>query len=372
MNLSPHVGGKPPTSYGINAFGCGSGRQRFDTITELGREAEAAGCAAVWTSELYSRSATIPMAVLAATTHRVLIGSNIAYGVGRSPLMWAAEARDLDELSGGRLILGLGNGTATMMQNWHGTSGQAPAARMAELITVLRKLWRLHEGPVHHDGRFYTVHVVPGTEMSPPLRGHLPIWIAGVNPMMLRTAGRMADGLIGHPMFTADYVEQVVRPEIAAGAAQSDCAAEAIAVAGIRMCAIDDDEETARRRAAFAIGQYAASRVYDRLFALHGWSGAQARIRDAARERDNAGLIAAVPDAAIDAIAVACTPQDFPARLHAASQGLHHVDATPPPWGLSDEQTLGATRQILAGIRDLLGRSSVDPERQSILKGSRS
>jgi alkanesulfonate monooxygenase SsuD/methylene tetrahydromethanopterin reductase-like flavin-dependent oxidoreductase (luciferase family) len=365
MSLSPHGGGQPPTSYGINAFGCGSGRKRFDTITELGREAEAAGCAAVWTSELYSRSATIPMAVLAATTHRVLIGSNIAYGVGRSPLMWAAEARDLDELSGGRLILGLGNGTATMMQNWHGTSGKAPAARMAELITVLRKLWRLHEGPVHHDGRFYTVHVVPGTEMSPPLRGHLPIWIAGVNPMMLRTAGRVADGLIGHPMFTADYVEQVVRPEIAAGAARADRAAELIAVTGIRMCAIDDDEETARRRAAFAIGQYAASRVYDRLFALHGWSGAQAKIREAARERDAGALIAAVPDAAIDAIAVACTPQVFPARLGASSRGFDHVDATAPPWGLSDEQTLAATRQILAGIRDLLGPSSM-----SIVKGN--
>jgi probable F420-dependent oxidoreductase len=358
MSFSPHAGGPPPTSYGINAFACGSGRQRFDTIIELGREAEAAGCAAVWASELYSRSATVPMAVLAATTHRVLIGSNIAYGVGRSPLTWAAEARDLDDLSGGRLILGLGNGTPTMMQNWHGTSGEAPAARMAELITVLRMLWRLHEGPVHHDGRFYTVHVVPGTDMVPPLRGHLPIWIAGVNPMMLRTAGRVADGLIGHPMFTADYVEQVVRPEIAVGAAKADRAADRIAVTGIRMCAIDDDEETARQRAAFAIGQYAASRVYDRLFALHGWSDAQAKIREAAREHDAAALTAAVPDAAIDAIAVACTPQDFPERLRAASRGFDHVDATAVPWGLSDEQTLQTTRQILAGIRQLTGGSS--------------
>jgi probable F420-dependent oxidoreductase len=358
MGFSPYVGGPAPTSYGINAFGCGSGRQRFDTITELGREAEAAGCAAVWTSELYSRSATIPMAVLAATTRRVHIGSNIAYGVGRTPLMWAAEARDLDELSDGRLILGLGNGTATMMQDWHGISGEAPAARMAELVTVLRKLWRLHEGPVHHDGRFYTVHVAPGTEMTPPQRAHLPIWIAGVNPAMLRTAGRVADGLIGHPMFTTEYVEQVVRPEIIAGAAKAERSPDSIAITGIRMCSIDDDEEAARRRAAFAIGQYAASRIYDRLFALHGWSAAQDKIREAARQRDAAALIAAVPEAAIDAIAVACTPDDFPARLGAASQVFDHVDATAPPWGMSDEQTLATTRQILAGIRVLLGRSS--------------
>jgi alkanesulfonate monooxygenase SsuD/methylene tetrahydromethanopterin reductase-like flavin-dependent oxidoreductase (luciferase family) len=358
MSFETNVGGQVPTSYGINAFGYGRGRQRFDTMTELTREAEAAGCAAVWTSELYSRSATVPMAVLAATTRRVLIGSNIAYGVGRSPLIWAAEARDLDELSGGRLILGLGNGTPTMMANWHGASGEAPAARMAELITVLRKLWRLHEGPVHHEGRFYTLHIAPGSEMSPPIRAHLPIWIAGVNPIMVRTAGRVADGLVGHPMFTTDYLEQVVRSEIATGAGEAGRPSEQIAIMGIRICAIDDDEEAARRRAAFAIGQYAASRVYDRLFALHGWSAAQETIRQAARDGDAGALIRAVPDAAIDAIAVACTPRDFPTRLLAASQGFDHVDAIAPPWGLSDAQTLSGTKQILAGIRDLLGRSS--------------
>ncbi|MEB3030037.1 LLM class flavin-dependent oxidoreductase [[Mycobacterium] nativiensis] len=347
------------TSYGINAVGCGRGRQRFDTMAQLAREAEDAGCAAVWSSELYSRSATVPMAVLAATTSRVLIGSNIAYGVGRSPLMWAAEARDLDELSEGRLILGLGNGTSNMMSNWHGVAGEAPAARMSELITVLRQLWRLHEGPVHHDGRFYAVHIAPGTEMSPPLRAHLPIWIAGVNPAMIRTAGRSADGLIGHPMFTTDYVEHVVRPELATGSRQIGRPANEVAVMGIRICAIDDDEEAARRQAAFAIGQYAASRVYDRLFALHGWSDAQQKIRQAVRDHDVDALVKAVPDAAVDAIAVACTPSDFPSRLVAASQGFDHVDLTAPPWGLSDVQTLHSTRQILASLRALLGSSAV-------------
>lgn len=359
MNSSPMIGGPvAQTSYGINVVGAGRGRQRFDTMTELAREAEAAGCAAVWTSELYSRSATVPMTVLATTTRRVLIGSNIAYGVGRSPLMWVAEARDLDELSGGRLILGLGNGTPNMMEKWHGVAGPAPAARMSELITVLRKLWRLHDGPVHHDGRFYTVHIAPGIEMSPPLRAHLPIWIAGVNPAMIRTAGQLADGLIGHPMFTTDYVEQVVRPELAAGAHQIGRAIDEIAVMGIRICAVDEDEDAARRRAAFAIGQYAASRVYDRLFALHGWSAAQQKIRQAARDHDADALIKAVPDAAIDAIAVACAPGQLPERLHAAALGFNHVDLTAPPWGLSDAQTLQNTRQILAGLRDLLGRAS--------------
>jgi probable F420-dependent oxidoreductase len=339
------------TTYGINAFGIGSGPARFESIVEVARAAEAAGCSAVWTSELYSRSATIPMAVIAGATERVAIGSNIAYGVGRTPLIWAAEARDLDELSGGRLILGLGNGTPAMMERWHGVSGESPAPRMRELVTVLRKLWRLHEGPVDHDGRFYTVHVAPTSDMAPPLREHLPIYIAGVNPVMVRNAGAVADGLVGHPMFTSDYLEAVVGPALVRGAAETDRSSTDIAITGIKMCAIDGDEEKARRQAAFAIGQYAASRVYDRLFALHGWTEAQQAIRQAARDRDTAALVAAVPDAAIDAIAVATTPAAFAEKIAAASVGFDHVTVIAPPWGLTDEETREATWRIITELR---------------------
>jgi probable F420-dependent oxidoreductase len=341
------------TTYGINAFGLGTGPARFASIAEMARAAEDAGCTAVWTSELYSRSATVPMAVIAGATSQVSVGSNIAYGIGRTPLMWAAEARDLDELSGGRLILGLGNGTPAMMERWHGVSGEAPAARMGELVGVLRKLWRLDQGPVDHDGRFYRVQVAPTTEMAPPLREHLPIYLAGVNPVMVRVAGAVADGLVGHPMFTTDYLEAVVRPALVRGASTAGRSATDIAVAGIKLCVIDDNEELARRLAAFAIGQYAASRVYDRLFELHGWSDAQQRIRQAARDGDTEALVAAVPDDAIDAVALACTPDQFSDRLRAVSIGFDHLALTPAPWGLTDEQSRDTTERIITALRSI-------------------
>jgi probable F420-dependent oxidoreductase len=353
------------TTYGINGFGLGSGPARFASIAEVARAAEDAGCTAVWTSELYSRSATVPMAVIAGATSRVCVGSNIAYGVGRTPLMWAAEARDLDELSGGRLVLGLGNGTPAMMERWHGVSGEAPAARMRELVDVLRKLWRLDQGPVDHDGRFYSVHVAPTSDMAPPLRDHLPIYLAGINPVMVRAAGAVADGLVGHPMFTTEYLDAVVRPALLRGASETGRSGSDIAIAGIKMCLIDDDEELARRLAAFAIGQYAASRVYDRLFQLHGWSDAQQRIRQAARDRDTEALIAAVPADAVDAVAVACTPEQFGARLAAMSTGFDHIALTPAPWGLTDEQTRNTTGRIITALKSILttSESACEPAR---------
>jgi probable F420-dependent oxidoreductase len=340
--------------YGLTIFTGGYGPERFRRASEIARSAEAAGFDAVWTGELYNRSATVPMAVLAAATERVQIGCNIAYGVGRTPLVWAAEARDLDELSAGRIILGLGNGTARMMEDWHGVSGEAPAVRMEELVEVLRKLWRLHEGPVHHDGRFYRLHLQPTAETPPPYRERLPIWTAGVNARMVRAAGKVADGLVGHPMFTAEYVNQIVRPELDAGAAQAGRDPADITLMGILMCAVDEDEKAARRRLAFAISQYAASRVYDRLFDLHGWSDAQQNIRQAIRGDDVDALIDAVPDEVIDAVGVACVPSQLAERVALHAKHFDHVNLTCPPWGATPDETEHATRAILAGMAGAL------------------
>jgi len=339
----------PDAGYGLTVLSAGHGPERFRRAAELARSAEAAGFSAVWVSELYNCSATVPMAVLAAATERIRIGSNIAYGAARSPMILAAEARDLDELSGGRLVLGLGNGTPGMMRNWMGVDGAAPAARMQELVTALRALWRLHQGPVTHQGRFYSFDIRPTAPTPAPVQDPLPIWTAGVNPLMVRVAGRVADGLVGHPMMTAGYVAEIVRPELARGAAEAGREVE-VAVSGTRICAVDPDEETARARAAHAIAQYAAARVYDRLFALHGWSEAQERIRAAARARDVPAMTAAVTDEMIDEMAIACRPGDLTRLAARHAEPFDHLNLTPPPWGLEPVQVEAATRQLVEAV----------------------
>ena len=82
------------TKLGVVTFGAGFGPERFERADALATRAESAGFDSVWVSELYNRSATVPMATISRATSRVEIGTNIAYGVGRTPLMWAAEARD--------------------------------------------------------------------------------------------------------------------------------------------------------------------------------------------------------------------------------------------------------------------------------------
>ena len=103
----------------------------------------------------------------------------------------------------------------------------------------------------------------------------------------------------------------------------------------------------ARRRIAHAIAQYAASRVYDRLFALHGWEAHQRRLRAAAKDRDAAAMAAAVPDAAIDAIGIACRPGELAARVAGHAGPFDRLNLCAPPWGLDPDGLEDATRAIV-------------------------
>src|SRR5919198_4185925 len=214
----------------------------LDELARAARLAEDAGFESVWATEFYDRSATVALAAMAQATTHIELGSAIAYAFGRTPVVLAAEARDIDELSGGRLTLGLGTGTRRMQQDWHGLDGEHPAARMEELVPLLRRLWQLDEGPVEHEGRFYRLRVRPTAPPRPPVRPEIPVYMAGVNPRMIEAAGAVADGLVGHPLFTPEYVRSVAWPALERGGARAGRDARA-PIAGYLTCSVDPDRE---------------------------------------------------------------------------------------------------------------------------------
>ena len=282
-------------------------------IAESARLAEQAGFAGAWCTEFYDRSATVSLAAMAAATSTITLGSAIAYGFGRTPLVWAAEARDLDELTGKRLILGLGTGTRRMQQDWHGLDGEHPAPRMEELVPLLRRLLRLNEGPVAHDGRFYRLHVKPTLPVAPPPRTDLPIYLAGVNPRMIQAAGRVGDGLVGHPLFTAEYVRDIARPALAAGAERAGRDLQ-VPIAGYLTCSVDEDREAARQAARATIAFNSTVKTYRVVHRHHGWEQHAETIREKWIAGDFAAAVEAVPDEMVDTIALAGTPEEVRAR----------------------------------------------------------
>lgn len=306
------------------------------TVGSVARRAEQAGFESVWTTEFFERSATVSLAVMAQQTGRVTIGSAIAYAVGRSPLVLSAEARDLDELSGGRLVLGLGTGTRTMQRDWHGVDPEAPAVRVEELVPLLRRFWAMDEGGIDHEGRFYRVHLKPTAQVRRPLRTDIPVYLAGVNARMVQAAGRVADGLVTHPLSTPEYLAEVARPAIAAGAARSGRDPADVRVAGYVITAVHDDPAVARDEARAQIAFYSVVRTYAPILELHGFTGHAAEIRAAWDRRDRAGMLAAVPDAMVAAMACAGTPDEVREQFAARFAGVYDAALLySPSYGLS-------------------------------------
>lgn len=299
-------------------------------LAEAARIAEEAGFASVWATEFYDRSATIALAAMAEATSTIELGSAIAYAFGRTPLVLAAEARDLDELSDGRVTIGLGTGTRKMQQDWHGLDGEHPASRMEELVPLLRQLWRLHEGPVKHDGRFYRLHVQPTAPPREPVRPDQPIYMAGVNARMIEAAGAVADGLVGHPLFTPQYVSEVVRPALSRGAERAGRDAPP-PIAGYVTTSVGHDREAARRDAAAIIAFNSTVKTYRATHRAGGFEGEGEAIRAAWKQGDFEGMADAVSDEMIDTIALAGTPEEVRDRYAERWAGVYERTLLWPP-----------------------------------------
>jgi probable F420-dependent oxidoreductase len=320
---------------------------RLATMADAARDADAAGFSTVWTSELYNRSATVTVAAMALSTSRCAVGSGIMYGVGRSPLMLAAEARDLDELSDGRFVLGLGLGTRRMISDWHGLDGAAPAARIEELVPLVRSIWRLHEGPVDHAGRFYRVRISSLGDLAAPSRS-IPIYTAGLNPRMIEAAGRVADGLLGHTMFSPRYIQEVARPALERGAVRAGRDPSSVGFSTYTLAVADPDEERARREAAAMIAFYGSVKSYGRLFEVCGFGREAAAIQTAFVDRNPDAMVAAVSDAMVDEFACAGTPEQVRDGLRRFDGLVDEVALSPPSFRVSAERG----GEILAGLID--------------------
>jgi probable F420-dependent oxidoreductase len=310
----------------------------IDEMQRAAAAADRAGFDAVWTSELYNRSATVTVAACATATTACSLGTGILYGVGRSPLMLAAEARDLDELSRGRFVLGIGNGTRRMISDWHGLDGDAPAVRMEELVPLVRRIWNLGDGPIRHDGRFYRLRIAALEGLAGEPVRDIPIYAAAVNPRMVEAAGRVADGLLGHTLFTPRYIEEVVRPALHRGAQRAERDTGAVRLATYTLAACAQDEEVARREAAAMIAFYGSVKSYAGLFEICGFGAEAQRIREAFAARDVEAMVAAVTDAMVDELSVAGTPDQVNDRLRRFDGIVDEVVLTVPSFRISPER----------------------------------
>ena len=314
-------------------------------LGELAGEAEAAGFESLWCAET-ARSAFVQAAVISMATTRVTVGTDIALAFPRSPAIAAMEARDLAELSGGRFLLGLGTQVKRINEQRFGIGFEHPAPRIAEAVHVIREVLATFEGkPIDHRGRFYSI-TMPPFPGAGPAPGPVPIYLAAVNRVMAETAGRVADGVLGHPMTSPSWVREVLRPAVERGAKEAGRDAGEVNITTGAIVAVSDDRDEARREAALQIAFYATTRTYRPVLERHGFEDRLDPLRRAFVKHDYAAMTQiALP--MVDGLAVAGTPDECRERI-AAYDGLADRMILGGAWvGPSEERLLENHRAIL-------------------------
>lgn len=280
----------------------------------LARDAERAGLDSVLSVEFFNQHAFAVLGAIAASTSRIRIGTGIANAFTRAPLVHATAAMDLDELSGGRMILGLGSGTRRMNVEWWGMPFEKPAARMRELVELLRAAFAAGSGfGFRFPGRFWDLTIPVFTR--PGARPDLPIWVAAVNPPMLRAAGAAADGVVGHPIATRRWHREVTLPTLRTAEAAAGRPAGACRLVPYVLTSLHPDRAVALQDAKQQIGFYYTVKVYHAILAHHGLPEVAAACRAALASFDIAAMAAAIPDALVDEIGIVGTPDEARDRL---------------------------------------------------------
>lgn len=299
-------------------------------LARFARAAEEAGLARLWAPELH-RSATVPLAVAAAATERIELATGIALAFTRSPMVLALEALDLDELSGGRLVLGLGAGVRRLNRSWHAGPYDPPVRRMREMVAAVRELTAaLAEGrDARSAGAHYDVEVRGLRRPHAAPRAAVPVWLAAVLPGMTRLAGEVADGFLDHPVSSTAWLCETTLPALRAGAERAGRPAPPVAAALI-CAASDDDPAAARRAAALTVGFYATVRTYEELFSGHGFGGRLPAIRRAFAAGDAGGLADAVGEDMTAVFAAAGTTAEVRARARRLEGVADRLWMTPP------------------------------------------
>jgi alkanesulfonate monooxygenase SsuD/methylene tetrahydromethanopterin reductase-like flavin-dependent oxidoreductase (luciferase family) len=302
------------------------------------RRAEALGYDSAWTAEAYGNDAVTTAAWVLANTSRIKVGTAIMQMPARTPALAAMTAMTLDQLSGGRFVLGLGASGPQVVEGWHGVPYGNALVRTREYIAIVRRILA-REKPLEFHGELYDVPATgPGTTgLGKPLKsilhgrqipiyiaaigpksveqaaeiadGWLPIYVASISPGGLRCAAEVADGvfpmMVDPERFDRAYLPYLEQGFAKAGGGKSLADFAVVASASV---IVSDDVEKARNALkpgmALYIGGMGArdKNFYNDLTKRLGFEEAAARIQDLYLDGKKAEATAAVPDALVDAV----------------------------------------------------------------------
>jgi probable F420-dependent oxidoreductase len=324
--------------------------QPMEAFPRMAAAADDAGFDSVWDYEFY-RNPFVIHAMTARETSRIQLATGLATTANRTPFEMANAAADIDEISCGRALVGLGIGAAGFAEIFHGADVDHPAARLREFIGIMRLGWEyLDTGKsAAFEGDYYRFGDPPFNPWGRRAltRPEIPIYLAALRPTMLKVAGEIADGVIGY-MMTPKYLDEVVLPNVAAGAKRAGRDPHAIDVASETICSVSTDRAEAYRRARIQVGTYAAYPVSEPLVDILGLRKERLDVLDALMREGPGCLERVVDNKLVDALAIAGTPDECRRKLAEYEGRLPHIILhTPYVPPLTQEDSADAYHNII-------------------------
>lgn len=279
---------------------------RADAI-ELFARADRLGYHSLWAGERFAPDLFLSLAEMAFRTERILLGSAVVNVFSRTPAAVATAAVTLDQMSGGRLLLGLGVSGRIVVEDWHGLPFDRPYQRLREYVEIIRQIvggWRVqHEGEVLRLGG----HAIEVT----PLRDRIPIYIGALGPKAVRLTGEVADGWT--PVLNAPDAMGGDLEALGAGAESAGRSLDDIVVAPDVLALVTDDKPEARdlMRATMARSMSGRGAYFGNRAARAGFAEEVARMTELWRARRRDEAVAAISDAMVDAFCLYGSPEEI-------------------------------------------------------------
>jgi probable F420-dependent oxidoreductase len=269
----------------------------------------------------------LPLAIAAEHTERLQLMTAIAVAFARNPMTVAQLGNELQQMSQGRFVLGLGSQIRAHIEKRFSMPWSAPAGRMREFVQAVQAIWRhWNEGaPLNFRGEFYTHTLMPPL-LSPGPNPYGPprILLAGVGAKMIEVAGEVADGLLIHPFHSAPYLEECLWPALRRGMASSGRPREALEVALQLLVACGrtaDEQAVAVAQMRSQIGFYASTPAYRPVLDAMGRGELQEKLSALIRQGRWDELGACIDDDLLQAVALVGTPAEVAGQIVARYRG---------------------------------------------------
>ena len=279
-------------------------------IVECVKLAEDLGYESAWVAEGHGGDQFAILAACALATRRILLGTGISSVFVRSAPTIAMAAATVDHVSNGRFILGLGGSHKVQVEPEHGVPFVQPTQRLRETVEIIRAL--LRDGEVSHAGPVITIERFD--LWFTPVRREIPIYLSALFPPMLQISGEIAQGTL----LTWSTIDAGHRASenVAVGARRAGRRPEDVDIASLLPCFVATSRDEARDRMRPAVALYGGFFPrYNRLLAQSGFPDVARAIKAAWDRGDREGAARAVPDALIDAVGIATTPDECGERV---------------------------------------------------------